>query len=152
VEILEAYQPACIVVPVGGGGLSSGIINARSRIAPECQVFGAEPRLANDGARSLRAGVLCKDDQESTTICDGARTPSLGQRNFAILRRGLAGMIEVSEENVIRALQLLFQLANLKVEPTGALGLAAILEEPQRFSGKEVVCVVSGGNVDAALY
>ncbi|HUS68035.1 MAG TPA: pyridoxal-phosphate dependent enzyme [Kofleriaceae bacterium] len=152
-EIFEAGEPPDgVLVPVGGGGLSSGMVLARDRLQPDCPVWGAEPLSANDAARSLRAGVLCKDERESTTLCDGARTLALGQKNFAILRRGLHGIVEVSEDNVIKALGLLFRHANLKVEPTGALAVAALLQEPTMFAGKRITCVVSGGNVDAELY
>jgi threonine dehydratase len=151
-EIFEAGVPDCVIVPVGGGGLSSGIVTARERAGRGCQVWGAEPALANDAARSLRAGVLVRDAQEADTLCDGARTLALGQRNFGILRRGLAGIVEVTEDNVARAVRLLFLSANLKVEPTGALAIAALLERPAEFAGKRVACVVSGGNVDPALY
>lgn len=151
-EIFENGVPDCVLVPVGGGGLSSGIVTARDRSGRGCHIWGAEPAVANDAARSLRAGVLCKDTQEADTICDGARTLALGQRNFGILRRGLAGIIEVTEDRVAQAVRLLFLHANLKVEPTGALSVAALLERPAEFAGKRVVCVVSGGNVDPDLY
>lgn len=152
-EIFESMAPVDVVVaPVGGGGLSSGIVLARDKRATGCAIVGAEPALANDAARSLRAGLLVRDAQESQTICDGARTLALGQRNFAVLRRGLAGIVEASEPHVAEAVQLLFELANLKVEPTGALSVAALLADPGRFAGKRVTCIVSGGNVDAHLY
>jgi threonine dehydratase len=152
VEVLEAGVPDCVVVPVGGGGLSSGIVKARDHLRAVTEVIGAEPALANDAARSLRAGVICRDEHESATLCDGARTLALGQRNFSILRRGLGGIVEVPEDAVIRALQLLYLHCNLKVEPTGALAVAAVLAEPARFAQKRVTCIVSGGNVDPALY
>jgi threonine dehydratase len=95
---------------------------------------------------------LCANQQEPDTLCDGARTLSLGRLNFEILRRGMAEIIEVDEANIARAVRLLFQLANLKVEPTGALSLAAILQTPAYFAGKRAACVISGGNVDAALF
>ena len=150
-EILED-PPEYIVVPVGGGGLSSGIVRARDHLGGMCQIVGAEPALANDAARALAAGVICRDEHESTTLCDGARTLALGQRNFAILLRGLAGIVEVPEETVVRALQLLFHAINLKVEPTGALAVAALLAAPARFAHRRVTCVISGGNVDPDLY
>lgn len=152
VEIFERGVPQAVLVPVGGGGLSSGIVKSRDKLSVACPVWGAEPLLANDAARSLRAGVICRADRESDTICDGARTLSLGQRNFAILRRGLAGIVEITEDAVARAVRLLFLHANLKVEPTGALAVAALLMDPARLAGQRVVCVVSGGNVDPELY
>ena len=92
-----AEVPDCVVVPVGGGGLSAGLVVARDRLAPGCEIIGAEPLLANDAARSLRSGRLERNEAEGETLCDGARTLSLGARNFAILRRGLAGIVEVEE-------------------------------------------------------
>lgn len=83
---------------------------------------------------------------------DGARTVSLGQHNWAVLREGLAGIVEVSEEHIKEAVRLLFSLANLKVEPTGALSIGALLTEPERFGNRSVCCVVSGGNVDPGIY
>lgn len=153
VELFERPEvPDCVVVPVGGGGLSSGFVVARDRMGARCLVVGAEPRLANDAARSLRAGVLCRNEREPDTLCDGVRTLSLGRLNFEILRAGLDGLVEVSEEAVARAVRLLYSEVNLKAEPTGALALAAFLEAPERFAGQRVACVVSGGNVDPALY
>jgi threonine dehydratase len=151
-ELFAREITDCVVVPVGGGGLSSGLVVARDLLANSCEVIGAEPLLANDAARSMRAGQLCSNDREPNTLCDGARTASLGRLNFEILRRGAAEIIEVEESKVALAIRMLFQLANLKAEPTGALSLAAVLQSPRRFAGKRVACIVSGGNVDPALY
>jgi threonine dehydratase len=151
-EIFAAERPDVVVTPVGGGGLASGLAVARDRLAPSVELIGAEPRLANDAARSLRSGTLCSNEGETGTICDGARTVSLGALNFAILRDGMADVLEVDDAVVVRALRLLFEAVNLKVEPTGALAIAAVLQAPERFAGKRVVCVVSGGNVDRAAY
>ena len=145
----------CIVAPVGGGGLSSGIITGLRRAAesgPPVEVIGAEPALGNDAARSLREGRIVANETEPQTIADGARTVSLGRHNWAILKDGLAGIVEVSEENISRAVRLLFELANLKAEPTGALSVGALLAEPGRFRNRRVCCVISGGNVDAGVY
>lgn len=142
-----------VVVPVGGGGLSSGLIQGfRESGNSETRVFGAEPALGNDAARSLRIGRIVKNDAEPATLADGARTLSLGENNWAILKEGLAGIVEVPEERISEAVRLLFGLANLKAEPTGALGLAAVLTEPERFRKGKVACVVTGGNVDTELY
>ncbi len=142
----------CVVAPVGGGGLTSGIITGLRRAGRAIQVIGAEPALANDAARSLRAGRIIRNPSEPPTIADGARTVSLGQHNWAVLRNGLASIIEVSEEKIVEAVRLLFTLANLKVEPTGALGVAAVLAEPEVFRHRAVCAVVSGGNVDPPVY
>jgi len=141
-----------IIAPVGGGGLTSGIIRGLRTRNCSIRVYGAEPALANDAARSLRSGHLLANETEPPTIADGARTLSLGQHNWSILRDGLAGIVEVSEEQIKESVRLLFTLANLKVEPTGALGVAALLAAPNLFHGKAVCCVASGGNVDAELF
>jgi len=149
---LAALDVDVIVAPVGGGGLTSGLLTGLRKAGSQTEVIGAEPLLANDAARSFRAGQLVKDVSEAQTLADGARTLGLGDRNWAILREGLARIVEVPEERIVEALRLAFSLANLKVEPTGALGLAAVLTDPDRFRGKRICCVVSGGNVDPALY
>ena len=143
---------AFILAPVGGGGLTSGILQGLRAGGCPAHVYGVEPELANDAARSLRAGRLLTNDAEPPTIADGVRTPSLGQHNWAILREGLRGIVEVSEEQIKEAVRLLFTLANLKVEPTGALGVAALLAAPNLFRGQAVCCVASGGNVDSELF
>jgi threonine dehydratase len=106
---------------------------------------------ANDAARSLRAGHIIANEREPQTLADGARTVSVGEH----MRRpaeGLATILEVSEEQIREAVRLFFSLANLKTEPTGALGLGALIADPSRFKGQSVCCVVSGGNVDPALF
>lgn len=141
-----------IIAPIGGGGLTSGLVKAVERSGKKTQVLAAEPLLANDAAESFRAGRLVSGPDESATIADGARLLRMGDQNWEILSRGLSGVIEVSEEQIIEGVRLLFALANLKAEPTGALSIGAVLAEPARFKGKRVCCVISGGNADPALY
>jgi len=141
-----------IIVNVGGGGLISGILQSYARANDKTPIWGAEPLLGNDGARSLREGRLIPNETEPKTIADGARTVSLGQHNWEIIRKHIAGIIEVPEENIREGLRLLYSLANLKVEPTGALSTGALLTKPDQFKDQRVCCVVSGGNVDAAVY
>lgn len=139
-----------IVVPVGGGGLMSGtILGAGER---RIRILGAEPLLANDAARSLQADALIANVQEQQTIADGARALSLGRRNWEIIRRARPAIVAIPEQTICEAVRLLFRLANLKVEPTGALGLAALITQPELFRDQLVCCVVSGGNVDAIVY
>jgi threonine dehydratase len=142
-----------VVAPVGGGGLISGLIKglkqSRKKIV---EVVGAEPLLGNDAARSLRAGHIVVNESEPQTIADGARTLSLGKHNWAIIQGNLSTIVEVPEEKIIEATRLLFEFANLKVEPTGALSLAAVLTHPDLFRGRSVCCVISGGNVDPGIY
>jgi threonine dehydratase len=145
----------CVVAPVGGGGLTSGIVTGLRRSGPAGQsieVIGAEPALGNDAARSLREGRIVANEAEPQTIADGARTLSLGRHNWAILKDDLAGIVEVPEKEIAHGVRLLFELANLKAEPTGALSVGALLADPGRFQDRHVCCVISGGNVDAAVY
>lgn len=141
-----------IVAPVGGGGLTSGIVTGLRRSGKSIEVIGAEPAMANDAARSFRAGKIIVNESEPQTLADGARTVSLGERNWEILREGLSTIVEVPEEKIRQAVRALFSLANLKAEPTGALGIGAILVDPDRFRGRKICCVVSGGNVEPLLY
>ena len=141
-----------IIAPIGGGGLTSGLVNAVKRSGTKTQVLAAEPLLANDAAESFRAGHIVSTPDEGATIADGARVLRIGDRNWEILSQGLAGVIEVTEDQIKEGVRLLFAFANLKAEPTGALALGAVLAEPTRFTGKKVCCVISGGNADPALY
>ena len=139
-----------VIVPVGGGGLISGIIAARDALRARVPIFGAEPAIANDAARSFHAGSLIANELEPPTIADGARTLSLGEITWPIVRNGLEDIIEVPEAAIAEAMRQLFRFANVKAEPTGALSVAALSQGA--FPGRRVCCVVSGGNVDEELY
>lgn len=142
-----------VVVPVGGGGLSSGLIQGlRASGNTKTRVIGAEPLLGNDASRSLKAGHIVRNEKEPLTIADGARTVSLGEHNWAILKDGIDTIVEVPEEHIEEAVRLLFIRANLKAEPTGALSVAALLTQPELFRDRSVCCIVTGGNVDPELY
>lgn len=141
-----------VIVPVGGGGLISGTIRSFARNNVNCEIIGAEPLLGNDASRSFKAGELIANGSEPQTIADGARTVSLGELNWPIIKEGASDFIEVSDEKIAEAVRLLFGLANLKSEPTGALSLGAVLENKERFAGKKICVIVSGGNVDPEIY
>jgi len=142
----------CIVVPVGGGGLISGLARGLRRAGDKTEIIGAEPALGNDAARSLRSGQLVKNTSEPLTIADGARTLSLGQRNWEIIRDEVSDILEVAEDAIAEAVRLLFRYANLKVEPTGALSVGAVFQHRPNFESRKVCCVISGGNVDPLVY
>jgi len=141
-----------VIAPVGGGGLVSGISKGLCRNASEAVLIGAEPLLGNDAARSLRAGAIVANETEPLTIADGARTLSLGKLNWEIIKSGVSEIVEVADERIIEAVRLYFGLANLKSEPTGAVSLGAVLENPEKFKDRKICVVVSGGNVDAEIY
>ncbi|HVB85221.1 MAG TPA: threonine/serine dehydratase [Candidatus Dormibacteraeota bacterium] len=146
------YTFDSVLVPIGGGGLAAGFVKGICESGKGIAIIGAEPSLGNDAARSLRAGFVVANETEPDTIADGARTLKLGRLNWGILRGGLQGIIEVGEREIEEGTRLLFELANLKAEPTGALSVGALLSEPERFRNRTVCCVISGGNVDPALY
>ena len=151
-ELAAAADFNVVVCPVGGGGLISGVVTGLREAGCESEVAGAEPALANDAARSVRSGRLMVNESEPATIADGARTLSLGRRNWEIIKTNVRVILEVSEDAIGEATRLLFGLANLKCEPTGALAVGAVLTHQDSFRGKRVVCVVSGGNVDSTIY
>jgi threonine dehydratase len=151
-EIFSAGDFDIVVVPVGGGGLSSGIVVARDHTHRRTEVIGAEPVPGNDAALSLHRGQLVHNEQEPATIADGARTLSLGKLNWEILQRGVADILEVPDSFTLQAVRHCFLSVNLKIEPTGGLAIGALLAHPERFVGKRVCCIVSGGNVDPTVY
>lgn len=141
-----------VISPVGGGGLISGIVTGLCRNGHMAEVIGAEPQLANDATRSFRAGKIIPNEVEPQTIADGARTISLGKHNWEIISKGVKDFIEVTDTEIKDGVRTLFELANLKSEPTGALPLGALLNNLERFKGKKVCLVISGGNVDRGVY
>ncbi|MEJ7847616.1 MAG: pyridoxal-phosphate dependent enzyme [Pyrinomonadaceae bacterium] len=141
-----------VIVPIGGGGLISGIVTSFCRNRKTTAVIGAEPLRGNDAARSLKAGQIVANETEPMTLADGARTLSVGKLNWPIIEKSVTEIIEVSEENIGEAVRLYFKLANLKSEPTGALSLGAILQKPEAFSCRKICIIISGGNVDPAVY
>jgi threonine dehydratase len=153
-ELAERLPEECdtVILPIGGGGLASGVIEGFRRAGRRIDIFAAEPAMANDAARSFRTGAIVANDTEPQTIADGARTLSVGQHNWPILQTGLRDIIEVPEPDIAEAVRLLFSTAHLKAEPTGALAVAALLTAPDKFRDRTVCCVISGGNVDTGLY
>jgi threonine dehydratase len=141
-----------IFVPIGGGGLSGGIITGLRENGCDTPVYGVEPELANDCARSIAAGTLIVNESEPQTIADGVRTVSVGLLNWEILKNGLAKVVETSEEEIKQAMGMLFHLANVKSEPTGAVALSGAIKMAPELKGRRVCCIVSGGNVDPAVF
>ena len=141
-----------LVAPVGGGGLMSGLITGLKDAECSTACIGAEPALANDLSRSLAAGTRLANETEPPTLADGARTISVGTHNWEILSQHLSAVVEVQEDHIRQGVRMLFELANLKAEPTAALSIGALLAQPERFAGHSVICVISGGNVDPERY
>ncbi|MBK8165533.1 MAG: pyridoxal-phosphate dependent enzyme [bacterium] len=135
-----------VLCPVGGGGLLAGTAVALSGCAPAVKVVGCEPDGADDTARSLAAGHRLPA-VAPRSVCDGLLT-SVGERNFPLIARLVAGVWTVPDEAVIAAMRLLFERAKLVVEPSGAIGLAAAVAHRRELAGGRVGIILSGGNVD----
>lgn len=138
--------PDAVVVPVGGGGLLSGIAVAVKARFKDCQVVGAEPTGADDAHRSFTSGTLVPQTAPDT-IADGLLT-SLGERNFSIINRLVDDIVLVDDAQIVEAMELIWTRCKLVVEPSGAVGVAAVLAHAERFAGRRVVAVLTGGNVD----
>jgi threonine dehydratase len=149
-ELLEQVpQLDAIVAPVGGGGLVSGVCIAARGISPAIRVFAAEPKEADDAARSKAAQRLLLHTGPARTIADGLLT-SLGELTWPIVRDGVEAVIVVREEEIVQAMRLLWERAKLLVEPSSAVALAAVLSDEFRalHGLRRVGIVLSGGNVD----
>lgn len=149
---------AVVLVPVGGGGLASGIATATASLRRGVRVIGVEPELAADARESLERGeiVAWPAERVSRTIADGTRTQALGARTSAHMRAHLDSIVTVSEAEIAAGVRLAAERSRLVVEPSGALGIAAMAFHAgelglDRVDGS-VVAVVSGGNVDPERY
>lgn len=145
--IAQGAECDALLVPTGGGGLLSGTALACHRHARDCRVVGVEPEVADDATRSFRSGVL-QSVRNPDTIADGVRTPALGSWTFPLVRRHVADMVTVSEQAICEALVFLLHRTKLLVEPSGVLGVAALLSGAFDARGR-VGVILSGGNVDA---
>ncbi len=149
-ELLRETGPLdYLFVPCGGGGLLSGSAIAARGLAPNCRVIGVEPAAGDDATRSFHSGTL-HSVHNPDTIADGARTPSLGQYTYPLVREYVSDMLAVSDEDLVRTMQFVWTRLKLIVEPTGVLGLAAIFNRRYPVENKQVGVILSGGNVDIA--
>ena len=149
-ELFQTLGPLdMLLVPCGGGGLLSGSAIAAKGLAPGCRVIGVEPELADDATRSFRTGVL-QTVHNPPTIADGTRTPSLGRLTFPLVQRYVDDMQTVSEAAIAEAVRFCFERLKIVVEPSGVLGLAALLSGMVRPKGP-VGVILSGGNIDGTL-
>jgi len=149
---------AAVLVPIGGGGLASGVVVAVKALHPTARVVGVEPELAADAQESLRTGRIVRWQATRTgrTIADGTRSQAIGRRPFAHLSRLLDDVVTVTEAEIAATIRLIADESRLVVEPSGALAPAAA-----RYRAREagiaglqgpVVAIVSGGNVDPDRY
>ena len=159
-EILEDFlskdlpNVETVLVPVGGGGLISGVSVAIKLSNPKVKVIGVEPELAADAQASLRAGriVSFPAEQVSRTLADGLRTQSIGAINFEHIRAYVDDIVTVTEDEIRQAMRALSANARTVAEPSGAVATAAFLFHAEELPHTKInVAVISGGNIDPAL-
>jgi threonine dehydratase len=145
-ELFEDFKDLdFIIAPVGGGGLISGTALAAKYFSPTTEVIAAEPEGADDAFRSMKSGKI--EPSQSNTIADGLLT-TIGERNFAIIRENVKEVITVSDQQIAEAMKLMWERLKLIVEPSAAVALAAVLKSKEKFAGKKIGIIISGGNVD----
>jgi threonine dehydratase len=149
-EIVDEWPDVeTIVTPLGGGGLLSGVAIAATSSKPDIAIYGVEPRAGNDGEQSFKSGRIVTIDPPKT-IADGARTLAIGERNFAVIRERVRDVVSVEDDVLLDAVKFAMYRTKLVIEPTGALGIAALLSGAIKPKGK-IAIVVSGGNLDFSL-
>jgi threonine dehydratase len=144
--LAQAPELDALITPVGGGGLAAGVATAAHALRPALDLHAAEPAGADDAARSLARGERVTDVVPQT-LCDGLRA-LIGEPNLAALREHRVGVVTVSDEETIAAMRLLWQELKLVVEVSSATAFAAVLKARERFAGRRVGVVLTGGNVD----
>ena len=140
-----------VVVPVGGGGLISGVATAIKALRPGARVVGVEPEAGDDVARSLRAGERVSVAVPQT-IADGQQVTTAGERPWQVIRVLVDEVVTVSDAEIVDAMRLLFERVKVVAEPSGACALAALLAGRVALRGGTVGVVISGGNVDVARF
>ena len=147
-ELIEESEPIdALLVCCGGGGLLSGCAIASKNLNPQCEVIGVEPAAGNDAARTFRSGIL-QQVYNPDTIADGARTPYLGAYTHPIISNYVDDILTATDEQIKKTMFLLWERMKIVVEPTGVLAASALLHNAERFKGKRVGVVLTGGNVD----
>ncbi len=137
-----------VLMPLGGGGLTSGIALAIASLSPQTRVIAVEPAGADDAYRSLQTGIL-QPSVNPQTIADGLRT-GLGDVTFPMIQQYVEQIVTVSEEAIIRAMRHVWERMKVVIEPSSAVPMAAVLDQQLDVSGLRVGIVLSGGNVDLA--
>ena len=136
-----------ILCPIGGGGLLAGSALACNAYSNKCEIIGVEPLNVNDAYKSLKSKKI-EYNLNTDTIADGLRT-NLGDINFPIILEHIKSIICVSEDEIINAMKLIYNKLNILIEPSSAVAFAGVLKEKEKFKGKKVGIILSGGNVDS---
>ncbi|SDI94726.1 beta-hydroxyaspartate dehydratase BhcB [Alloyangia pacifica] len=135
-----------VLAPIGGGGMISGTCLTLSTLAPEVEVIAAEPEQADDAYRSFKAGHIIADDAPET-VADGLKVP-LKDLTWHFVSTHVSDILTASEEEIIEAMKLIWKRMKIVMEPSSAVPLATILKNRDRFAGKRVGLIITGGNVD----
>ena len=156
-EIIEqskklGLEKAEVLVCCGGGGLSAGISLALEKYAPYYKLRTCEPEFYDDTARSLKSGKREINETTYPSICDGILTPTPGEITFPILKRNASEGLVASETEVLQAMKLLYQHFKIVAEPGGAVAAAAAIFSKNKLKEKDIIVVVSGGNVDSEVF
>jgi len=144
--------PDVFAVCTGGGGLAAGCALAFAELAPKTEIYAVEPEGWDDTRRSLGEGRRVANDASGSRLCDALLTREPGALTFAINHRHLAGGVVVTEAEILRAMRFAFEHLKIVAEPGGAVALAAVLAGKVAARGGVVALVISGGNVDPALF
>jgi len=151
-ELHEDAGPLDIVlVCTGGGGLLAGCATAFAELDPHTAVYGVEPEASNDTQLSMEAGHVLSIDQP-VTIADGQALTAPGELTFSVNKRLAAGIVTVSDTEIVDSMRFVFDRLRLVVEPSGASALAALLAGRIDVAGRRVGVTLSGGNVDRAIF
>jgi threonine dehydratase len=151
IEIVDDLNDVDIIlVPVGGGGLISGIATAVKTRSPKIRVIGIQTESATSAYASFKEKKICEKTPLST-IADGIAIGKIGNKTFEIINNYVDDMIVVNEDSIAMAILLFLERKKLVVEGAGAVPLAALLENREKFTGKRIVLVISGGNIDFTL-
>jgi threonine dehydratase len=134
-----------VIAPVGGGGLLSGTALAAKYFSPDTEVYAGEPEGADDAYRAMKSGNI--EVSQANSIADGLLT-SLGSKTFPIIRENVKGILPVSDKQIIEAMKLIWERMKIIVEPSCAVPLASILKSKEKFEGRRIGVILSGGNID----
>lgn len=145
-ELIEEHDDLdTIFAPVGGGGLLSGTALAATHFSPNTKVIAGEPMGADDAWQSFQKGEIIPQTNPKT-IADGLLT-SLGDKTFAIIKDHVEDIVRVEEDEIISAMQLVWERMKIVIEPSSAVALAALIKTKEKYQGKKVGVILSGGNV-----
>lgn len=146
-ELLEQVNNLdAVIAPIGGGGMISGTCLTISNVAPEVKIYAAEPLNADDAARSFKAGHIIADDAPDT-VADGLKVP-LKDLTWHFVSNHVTDIFTCTEDEIVDAMKLVWKTMKIVIEPSSAVTVACILNNPEVFKGKRVGVIITGGNVD----